>query len=73
MVGARTTTLGARIYAGLFKVYGQAQISAADAPTSAYPDIVQGRIDDWQVRHAADGSTYLVSREDLDEDAPPHE
>ncbi len=69
----RTRRLGKRIYAALFKVYGQAQISAVDAPTSAYPDIVQGRIDDWEVRHALDGSTYLVPRDNPDDDGPHHE
>ena len=53
-------SLGARIYAGLFTVYGQAQISAQDTPTSSYPDIVQGTLADWEVRHRRDGSSYLV-------------
>ncbi len=58
----RTRTLGARIYAGLFRVYGQAQVSAAETPTSTYPDIVQGSLADWEGRRALDGTTYLVPR-----------
>ena len=53
-------SLGARIYAGLFTVYGQAQISAQDTPTSSYPDIDQGTLTDWEVRQRRDGSSYLV-------------
>ena len=53
-------SLGARIYAGLFTVYGQAQISAQDTPTSSYPDITQGTLTDWEVRQRRDGSSYLV-------------
>lgn len=58
-------SLGARIYAGLFKVYGQAQISPADEPTSAYPDIAQAKLTDWEVHQARDGSSYLVARSAL--------